>query len=322
MAHAVSASFLRSERMSLPAVALAVLLHALAVLGLWGASQLKPAPSEFEDAIEVSIEQPKPEPPKPPEPPQPEQKPQPPLPPVTRMGLSPPAPNISDKPTQAPQAPPSTAPPAPAPPPMVEAAPPSLLQSPPQLPEAPATPAEPKPQPPSPNAMAALAPQSTPQNLPPLPTPPPPKAVPTPPRPQPQRPELRPSPLSTAPTRRPPSGSTAEPPSPHPFVNPADTYSHARVADNYLWQVVSKLIGYRYEAHVTATQGRTVVRVVIARDGRLLSASVLQSSGVPEFDRGVLQGVNEGSPYAPLPDNIKGASATFDLPLVSYKGQR
>jgi TonB family protein len=304
MAHAVSASFLRSERMSPPALALAVLLHLLVILGLWGASHLKPAPSQFEDAIEVSIEQPKP-----PEPPPPEQKPQPPLPPVTRMGLSPPSPNISDRPTQVPQAPPSTAPPAPAPPPMVEATPPSLLQSPPPTPP---TPPEPKPQPTSPNAMAALAP----------PTPPPPKpAVPTPPRAQPQRPELKPSPLSTAPQRRPPAAAPAEPPSPHPFVNPADTYSHARVADNYLWQVISKLIGYRYEAHVSARQGRTVVRVVIARDGRLLSASVLQSSGVPEFDRGVLAGVHEGSPYAPLPDNIKGASASFDLPLVSYKGQ-
>ena len=92
MAHAVSASFLRSERMSPPAVALAVLLHALVILGLWGASHLRPAPSQFEDVIEVSIEQPKP-----PEPPPPEQKPQPPLPPVTRMGLSPPSPNISDR---------------------------------------------------------------------------------------------------------------------------------------------------------------------------------------------------------------------------------
>ncbi len=60
-----------------------------------------------------------------------------------------------------------------------------------------------------------------------------------------------------------------------------------------------------------------MVRVVIARDGRLLDAQIVSSSGQPEMDRGVLGGVRAGSPYAPLPDNIKGASATFTLPLVS-----
>jgi protein TonB len=307
MAHAVSASFLRSEHMSPPAVALAVLLHALVILGLWGASHLRPPPSQFEDVIEVSIEQPKP--PEPPPPP-PEQKPQPPLPPVVRMGLSPPSPNISDKPTQAPQAEPKTGPPAPAPPPFVEATRPSVPQPPPP------TPPEPKPQPTSPKALAAVAPP-TPPALPhtnPLP--------PLPPHPQPQRPEIKPSPLTMAPQRRPPAASSAEPPSPHPFVNPADSYSRARVADNYLWQVVSKLIGYHYQAHVNVSQGTTVVRVVIARDGRLLDVTVIRSSGVPEFDRGVIAGVRNGSPYAPLPDDIKGASASFDLPLVSVSRQQ
>ena len=88
--------------------------------------------------------------------------------------------------------------------------------------------------------------------------------------PQLQKPEYKPSPLSTAPSRRPPAGTQSENPSPSPFVNPADTYSKARAADNYLWQVVRRLQGYRYQANTSATQGITVVRVVIARDGRLL----------------------------------------------------
>ncbi len=100
-------------------------------------------------------------------------------------------------------------------------------------------------------------------------------------------------------------------------MNPAGAYNHARVADNYLWQVARKLVGYQYEANVSVSRGTTVVRVVIARNGRLLDVSIARSSGVPEFDRGVLAGVRAGSPYAPLPDDIKGASATFDLPLVS-----
>ena len=137
--------------------------------------------------------------------------------------------------------------------------------------------------------------------------------------PQLQKPEYKPSPLSTAPSRRPPAGTKSENPSPSPFVNPADTYNKARAADNYLWQVVRRLQGYRYTANVRAAQGITVVRVVIARDGRLLNVTVSRSSGVPEFDQGVLAGVRSGSPYAPLPPDIRGESATFDLPLVSTR---
>jgi TonB family protein len=83
--------------------------------------------------------------------------------------------------------------------------------------------------------------------------------------------------------------------------------------------VVRRLQGYRYQANTSATQGITVVRVVIARDGRLLNVTVSRSSGVPEFDQGVLAGVRSGSPYAPLPPDIRGDSATFDLPLVSSR---
>jgi protein TonB len=102
-----------------------------------------------------------------------------------------------------------------------------------------------------------------------------------------------------------------------PFVNPADTYNRARVADNYLWQVARKLVGYKYFAEVNVSQATTVVRIVIARDGRLLAAEVARSSGVPVMDQGVLAGVRAGAPYAPLPPDIKGDSATFTLPLVS-----
>jgi protein TonB len=105
------------------------------------------------------------------------------------------------------------------------------------------------------------------------------------------------------------------------FVNPADSYNRARVADNYLWQVARKLVGYRFQAPgVDVDQAVTVVRIVIARDGRLLDVSVAQSSGLPQLDAGVVQGVRRGSPYAPLPESIQGASASFILPLVSVSG--
>ena len=48
---------------------------------------------------------------------------------------------------------------------------------------------------------------------------------------------------------------------------------------------------------------------------------MLFRSGQPEMDRGVLAGVRSGSPYTPLPPEIKGDSATFTLPLVSVRNR-
>ncbi len=230
--------------------------------------------------------------------------------------MRPPAPIVSDKPTQVP---PSgdkpKEPPAPPPPPLQEALPPPEPEPPP--PTA-AELARPGPSVPAPQEhpsgkeqkQALVAPQA---HAPPAPQPP------KPPPPQLRKPELRPSPLTTAPPRRPPGGSRNDNASPSPFVNPADSYNRARAADNYLWQVVHKLAGYRYQAKVAANEGITVLRVVIARDGRLLDASIARSSGYPEFDQGALAGVRAGSPYTPLPPEIHGDSATFDLPLVSVR---
>jgi len=303
MVPGVSTFSSRSDRLSPVALALAVLLHGLVVVSLWWMSLNQPQRALIEEAIEVSLEQPPPPPP-------PEAKPPtPPSPPID-LGLRPPAPLTADRPTQAlPSQPLSRAPPAPPPPmpapmpretmrlPLSEPPPPERL-----LPKPFDSPALPEPAPiPAPPMQSLLAP----------PAPPPPAP----------RPEFKPSPLTPAPQRTPPAAQSEEPPSPHPFVNPADAYTRARVADNYLWQVARKLEGYRYEANVRVSRGVTVVRIVIARDGRLLDASIARSSGVPEFDRGVLAGVRSGAPYTPLPPDIKGASASFDLPLVSVVGR-
>lgn len=300
--------------------------------------------------------EPPPEPQQKPEPqPQPQQQQPPPMPPIE--ALKPPADIVADKATQAPPkgdkpkdadlappppplqdvlpspdqdlAPPTAAdfakvepaptPPAPTPPTPEPPSPPAPQQKTPTAPPA-ATgelPKPPEPAPPAPKQQALATPPKPRPPQPPQPQPQP--QHPKPPMPQLQKPEYKPSPLSTAPSRRPPAGTQSENPSPSPFVNPADTYSKARAADNYLWQVVRRLQGYRYQANVSATQGITVVRVVIARDGRLLNVTVSRSSGVPEFDQGVLAGVRSGSPYAPLPPDIRGDSATFDLPLVSSR---
>jgi protein TonB len=107
-----------------------------------------------------------------------------------------------------------------------------------------------------------------------------------------------------------------------PFVNPADERNRSTAEQNYLWQVVSKLRGYRYHANVPVMEGLTVVMVTIARDGRLLDAQVVRSSGVAAMDQGVLAGIRQGSPYAPLPASLSGPSARFRLPLVSVPEER
>ena len=85
--------------MSPPALALAVLLHALAALALWWmsldhGSRLPP----LEDAIEVTVERPPPPPPPPPDPPK---EPTPPATPIPQ-GLRPEAPLTADRRSQVP----------------------------------------------------------------------------------------------------------------------------------------------------------------------------------------------------------------------------
>lgn len=296
--------------MSSAALGLAILLHILVVLAIWWLSQDRFHFTPGEEVVEVTLEPlPKPEPPPPPPPQQ--QAMQAPPPPID--GLRPPADITADKPTQVPPAEQSKAPPAPAPPmEQPTPTPPSLLQPAPPVQQAAPAPQQRTP-PPAPTDLAKPGPTPAPQQQ--------ALAAPTPhPPPQAPKPELRPSPLTTTPQRRPPAAPPgAEQPSQHPFVNPADTYNRARVSDNYLWQVARKLSGYRYQANTRANEGLTVVKVVIARNGRLLDVSVVRSSGIPEFDQGVLAGVRQGSPYSPLPPDIKGESAAFTLPLVSSR---
>jgi TonB family protein len=325
VAHALSVSSHRSDHLPPFALALAVLLHAAVAAALWWMMVSRPFQPPAEEPVEVTFEQPKPPEPKPP-PPKQEPKQEPAAKPPEPLGLMPEAAITAEKRTQVPTAPvrPNEAPaplppaqadrpqpfafsPAPSPPPTPKPPTPPEATRPPEAPQTPFSSPLPAPTlPPAPTAPLAHA----------LAAPPLPRASPAP-----QRPDLHPAPPTPAPPRRPAAPAASESPSTSPFVNPADTYNRARVADNYLWQIARKLQGYRYEAHVNVSHGTTVVRVTIARDGRLLDVEVTGSSGVPEFDRGVLAGVRSGSPYDPLPPDIQGASATFTLPLVSVNRQ-
>jgi len=63
---------------------------------------------------------------------------------------------------------------------------------------------------------------------------------------------------------------------------------------------------------------KTVVQAVIAKDGKLASASVSMSSGVKEWDDAALAAVKKAAPYDPLPAGYKYPSleAHFHVSVV------
>lgn len=322
--------------MSPSAAGLAVLLHAAVALAFWENAPLRPH-DLADEAIEVTIEQPKleepkPEPPKP-EPPKTEQakptpppKPDPPPPPVQQAMPPPPPPAASSPSTAGPRvnaprpvfgmaAPPPELREAPkpaeqqqamAPPTAATLPPPALdrLLPPLEMPSAPATSSEaPKPAaPPAPTPAPAAPP-------PPAPAPPQPRPAPTAPQ------QVRPSPLhETHPPSAGPQASAAPPPS--GLQNPADNYRKLRAQEEYLWRISARISQYRYYSRDSSEHGTVVIRVVIARDGRLIEANVARSSGFVNLDKGVLEAARSAAPYFPLPPEIPGDAAAFTVPLT------
>ena len=88
--------------------------------------------------------------------------------------------------------------------------------------------------------------------------------------------------------------------------------------DEYLWQVARRLSQFRYypQSRATIEEGVVVVRVTVARDGRLLNVSLAKSSGFPTLDNGIMGTIREASPYPPLPATIRGNQHSFILPIT------
>ncbi len=271
-----------SGRLFAAAIVLAALLHGLMGVALWRLWLQRPDLPPGEPVVEVSF--------------------------VASQVRPPAALQRADRPTEPlPGNALSRAPLALAPP-MAPLSPPALL--------APAPPPPPMPTPADIATTREVAPAPVPvAPLQSLVSPPRPAAAP----PAPARPEYRPTPPAAPPG--PPASEAAEPPPPNPVAERAEAFLRARAADEYLQRIVHRLEGYSYQGIALANRGVTVVRLVIARDGKLLEASIHKSSGVPEFDRGVLAGVRASAPFAPLPPDIRGATATFDLPLASVAGR-
>ena len=55
------------------------------------------------------------------------------------------------------------------------------------------------------------------------------------------------------------------------------------------------------------------VRLVIARSGRVISASITARSGIPSWDRAVQKALDRVSFIKPFPESMKGSQQTFHL---------
>jgi TonB family protein len=305
-------------------------------------------------AIDVTIEQPKP-PEEPPPPAQEAAKPQPPpqppapaAPPPQPPAAQPAQPPPPPPPVSAQTSKPEPKPPAPKvskeplgvspPPPEAKTEEAKLEPKPEPQPEpkpepkqeaALAQPAEPTPPPPEQQLEKALPPVEQPaaplsmrdfvKTLPPPPAPPPspPAPHPTPPvqhaAPQPPAHTLQHSPLSSPQPQSQASASAG--PSVSTFVNPAQASAQNRAKDAYLWQMIRKFSQYLPDLREKNEGGTVLLRFTIARDGRLVEASIAKSSGVPALDRGLLDSLRAASPYPPLPPEIPGAQVTFVQPI-------
>lgn len=340
MAHAVSLAYTRFDHMSPAALAMTTVLHVAVAAALYLVSPLRHDVDTTPDAIEITMERAPP----PAEPAQPEPVPEPAPPPAAATPTPPPvAPPVTSPappvrlgiaptgPNQDPKATPGTEQPEPPKPqtPAEQTAQPEAPKPEPQ--QALAPPPPPPPPPPAPELESALPPLEAPpppltsQEIPKPPPPPPaPRAppptqqrvqpAPLPTRP-PQQPALQSSPLASQPQTRTPADQQASRQAPA-FVNPSDAYGTKRVEDRYLWYIAQKLSQHQqFVRNATSESGTVVVRITIARDGRLVDVGLSRSSGAPTLDNFVLSMVRQASPYMPLPDELSGTQRTFTLPL-------
>lgn len=91
------------------------------------------------------------------------------------------------------------------------------------------------------------------------------------------------------------------------------------------WGPYMKDLEQRIKRNWTPPKGdsskRVVITFTIGRDGRLLSARITKSSGVPLADRAAMSAIELTAPFRPLPPEFKGQSVpiefTFDYNVIN-----
>lgn len=75
---------------------------------------------------------------------------------------------------------------------------------------------------------------------------------------------------------------------------------------------------YLPDLRVEGQAGRIGLRLVIARDGRLIEVSIAQSSGQAILDKAMLETARAAAPYAPLPAEL-GDRVILNVPLEAAR---
>ncbi|PJE31853.1 outer membrane transport energization protein TonB [Pseudooceanicola antarcticus] len=71
----------------------------------------------------------------------------------------------------------------------------------------------------------------------------------------------------------------------------------------------------RFPSGMRGQSGRVVVRLTVGRDGAILGASVLRSSGQQAFDAAAMEAVRRAGKLPPAPQGLGQASYSFTLPM-------
>ena len=71
----------------------------------------------------------------------------------------------------------------------------------------------------------------------------------------------------------------------------------------------------RFPGGMRGKSGRVIVRLTVSRDGNVLGAKVVRSSGHAEFDRAALQAIRRAGRMPAAPEGITQSSHTFNLPM-------
>jgi TonB family protein len=94
------------------------------------------------------------------------------------------------------------------------------------------------------------------------------------------------------------------------------------VATSYQHRVVAQIARYQANLQGVGINDFAVARFTIARNGALLSISIVTSSGKQNLDRGLIAAFQQVAPFPPLPAEIPGDSATFTLAFGPRYQQR
>jgi len=79
---------------------------------------------------------------------------------------------------------------------------------------------------------------------------------------------------------------------------------------------------YPWSARRRGMQGQVVLRLAVARSGKVAETAIETSSGAEVLDRAALDMVERASPLPPLPASVPGDVAEFRVPVSFALSQR